>query len=186
MNKQKWRKNSVIVSFLCPVELLAQVDEAFATQATRTRKVPLNRSSWILRAIKRDLDHRNRSRSKHGKVSRLAEGMAGKGQSVQPMAAGPEGAGDTLGQWLQAASEAAGGGSSDLGVPLDIRQPPASMGLGEGRAIVGDYPANPAPYLGQRMAGPAQLPSGGDGEVRPVLPASAKLSTAALVPAEGR
>jgi hypothetical protein len=184
--KQKWRKDSVIVSFLSPVDLLAQVDEAVSTQQKRTRATPLNRSSWILRAIKRDLDHRNRSRSKHGKVSRLAKSLAGEGQSVQPMAAGPESAGHPLDQRVQAAVEAAGGGSADLGVSLDIRQPTSSMGVDEGWPAVGNPNADTAPNLGQGMVGPPQFPSSGDGEVRPVLPSSAELSAATLVPAEGR
>lgn len=64
MRNQKGRKLSLIVAFVCPAALLQEIDEAVATQAKRTRKTPLNRSSWIQRAIRRDLDHRERSRTK--------------------------------------------------------------------------------------------------------------------------
>jgi hypothetical protein len=59
---QRRRKSSIIVSFLCPLELLGQIDAAVVTQKERTLKAPLDRSSWIRRAIERDLDHTRRGR----------------------------------------------------------------------------------------------------------------------------
>lgn len=102
---QKGRKTAVIVSFLCPVELLSIIDAAVAEQQSRTRAVPLNRSSWILRAIKRDLDHRQRSRSKQ---------HAGEGQQV-------------IGQ-------AAGGSADAVYLPLDNGQSAAGSSLEGDRA----------------------------------------------------
>jgi hypothetical protein len=60
--KQKNRKGYVIVSVGMNVSLLASIDAAVEEQKANTRGVPLDRSSWIRRAIERDLDHVRRSR----------------------------------------------------------------------------------------------------------------------------
>lgn len=80
---QARRKNSKIVSFLCPVSLLAEVDAAVASQQANTLSAPLSgRSEWIIRAIKRDLNHRERSK-RYGATSveappqRPAYGLSG-------------------------------------------------------------------------------------------------------------
>lgn len=79
---QARRKNSLIVSFLCPVELLDAVDRAVVEQQRNTVKAPLSgRSEWILRAIRRDLDHRQRSRRNY--VHRLTgQRPIGSGQAT--------------------------------------------------------------------------------------------------------
>lgn len=62
---QARRKSSKIVSFLMPLDLLAEVDAALFNQQSNTLGVPLSgRSAWIIRAIKRDLHHRERSNRK--------------------------------------------------------------------------------------------------------------------------
>src|SRR3954466_11034347 len=189
MRNQKWRKNSVIVSIVCSTDLLALVDEAVATQRQRTRQAPLNRSSWIVRAINRALDHRRRSRrSNHETHSGLLAGLAAEGQSVPSLATGPEGQHDPLDQRPEAAAEGQGGSVANLDLSVDIRQPQESMGLGTSSQAVGDTDANPAPHLGQGMAGPAsvrsepQWPLVGPG---PLLPASAATFVADLGAAEG-
>jgi 5-formyltetrahydrofolate cyclo-ligase len=64
---QKGRKNAVIVSFLLDVPTLALIDQI--VEDSKQWKLPLDgRSDWIKRAIRRELDHRQRSRRRktHG------------------------------------------------------------------------------------------------------------------------
>lgn len=61
---QKHRKGFLICSFGIDAKLLDAMDAAVQEQANRTRFAPLNRSTWIVRAIERDLAHRARSRRK--------------------------------------------------------------------------------------------------------------------------
>jgi hypothetical protein len=63
---QKGRKDSQILSFLIPLDLLDGVNNAVQQQQQNTRGVPLSRSAWILRAIRRELAHAERSRVKRG------------------------------------------------------------------------------------------------------------------------
>lgn len=59
---QRHRKTAEIVSLGMPVVLRDEIDAEVARQASVTRGVPLNRSQYILRAIRRDLAHARRSR----------------------------------------------------------------------------------------------------------------------------
>ncbi len=97
---QKRRKNSVIVSFLCPISLLAEVDAAYKEQQKRTLKAPLSgRSEFIIRALKRDLAHGVRSRRKKqdGKVlETVATPRSEEGGSHPTAPEGDRGAGREL------------------------------------------------------------------------------------------
>jgi hypothetical protein len=89
---------------------------------------------------------------------------------------------------LKLRAEGQGGSVANLDLSVDIRQPQESMGLGTSSQAVGDTDANPAPHLGQGMAGPAsvrsepQWPLVGPG---PLLPASAAAFVADPGAAEG-
>lgn len=60
--EQKGRKSGGSVCVYMRWELLEAVTAAIADQQKGTRHAPLNQSEWIVRAIKRDLAHRDRSR----------------------------------------------------------------------------------------------------------------------------
>jgi hypothetical protein len=60
---QRHRKSYVIQTFGIPAALQAAMRAAVEQQQRNTRDVPLNVSSWICRAIERDLAHAARSRS---------------------------------------------------------------------------------------------------------------------------
>lgn len=60
--RQARRRNSLSVSFLCPVPLIDQIKAAVARQRQNTLAVPLSQSQWILRACVRDLEHSIRAR----------------------------------------------------------------------------------------------------------------------------
>jgi hypothetical protein len=61
MPKQAGRKSAVIVSFLLDVPTLKLIDEICLESLVKCQQ-PLNRSTWIKRAIARELAHRERSR----------------------------------------------------------------------------------------------------------------------------
>jgi hypothetical protein len=61
-HNQKRRKDFIIVSLGMSVALLERIDRAVMEQNENTRAAPLDRSSWLRRAIERDLDHVKRSR----------------------------------------------------------------------------------------------------------------------------
>ncbi len=56
-----------MLSLLVPADLLAEIGDAVARQNRNTRGVPLNRSAWLRRAIRWELDRAARSRAKRRK-----------------------------------------------------------------------------------------------------------------------
>lgn len=72
-HKQARRKDSVMVSFLIPVSLFQEVNNALETHNKRTLKHLFSRSEWFLRAVKRDLDHSKRSRARKARRQAAVE-----------------------------------------------------------------------------------------------------------------
>lgn len=129
---QARRKDSVIVSFLIPVSLLSEVNAAVAEQQANTLKTPLTgRSEWFIRATKRDLDHRRRSRRKRGRNGK--QNGLDQRDGLEP--------------------QAEGGGVVSLPLPVDIRQLPPGEGMGQDQG----QPANGQSDLGSGVADPVPV-----------------------------